>query len=145
VKEAAEELRPVVDKAMEKGKQEARSAAQEVGVDPDKLMGNKSTLNRDTLAGQWKQIRGDVKSKWGQLSDDELTRIEGDYEKLAGAIQTRYGYERSRVEREINDFFNSRNQQNDKGKSGSGQSDNVQSSTSQSTSAQGNKPSGSKA
>jgi uncharacterized protein YjbJ (UPF0337 family) len=116
VKDAANELRPVVDKAMEKGKQEARAVAQEAGVDPDKVMdkmsgNNSSTLNRDTMSGQWKQIRGDVKSKWGKLTDDDMTRIEGDYEKLVGAIQTRYGHERAQIEREINDFFNSRNTQ----------------------------------
>jgi uncharacterized protein YjbJ (UPF0337 family) len=108
VKDAKEEMRPIVDKAVAKGKEEARSAAKDVGVDPDKLTGSKPALNRDTMAGQWKQIRGDVKSKWGQLTDDDLTRIEGDYEKLAGSIQTRYGHTREQVEREINDFFNSR-------------------------------------
>jgi uncharacterized protein YjbJ (UPF0337 family) len=66
------------------------------------------TLNRDTLAGQWKQVKGEIKSKWGQLTDDDLTKAEGDYEKLVGSIQTRYGYTRERVERELNDWFKSR-------------------------------------
>jgi uncharacterized protein YjbJ (UPF0337 family) len=68
----------------------------------------KMVVNRDTLRGQWKQIKGEVKSKWGQLTDDELTRIEGDYEKLVGALQSRYGYERGRAEQELNNFFNNR-------------------------------------
>jgi len=138
VKDAADQLSPVVDKAMTKGKEEARSAVQEVGIDPDKLTASKPStapsmgqaagatpamgqaaganpsqvkapaLNRDTLSGQWKQVKGDAKSKWGQLTDDDLMRVEGDYEKLIGVIQTRYGYTREHVEREINDFFNSR-------------------------------------
>lgn len=110
-KEAVNELRPVVDKAVTRGKEEAINVAQEAGIDPSKLTGksgNVPVLNRDTLAGQWKQVKGDVKSKWGQLTDDELTRVEGDYEKLVGAIQTRYGYTRERIENEINDWFNSR-------------------------------------
>jgi uncharacterized protein YjbJ (UPF0337 family) len=108
VKDAANEMRPVVDKAISKGKEGARSAAEEIGVNPDKLTtGSKPALNRDTMAGQWKQIRGDVKSKWGKLTDDDLTRAEGDYEKLVGSIQTRYGHTREQVEREINDFFTS--------------------------------------
>jgi uncharacterized protein YjbJ (UPF0337 family) len=114
VKDAAEEIRPVVDKAMEKGKEGARSAAKDVGIDPDKLTGSQPMLNRDTFAGQWKQIRGDIKSKWGQLTDDELTRVEGDYEKFLGVIQSRYGYDRARAEREVNDFFNMRNTQSSK-------------------------------
>jgi uncharacterized protein YjbJ (UPF0337 family) len=111
LKGAADEIRPVVEKAVEKGKQEARGAAQDVGVDPDKIAeklgGKKPALNRDTLAGQWKQVSGNIKSKWGQLTDDEVTKIEGDYEKLVGAIQTRYGYTRAQTEQQINDFFKS--------------------------------------
>jgi uncharacterized protein YjbJ (UPF0337 family) len=108
VKDAKEEIRPVVDKAVSKGKEGALSAAKDMGVNPEKLTGSQPALNRDTMAGQWKQIRGDVKSKWGQLTDDDLTKIEGDYDKLVGSIQTRYGHTREQVEREIKDFFNSR-------------------------------------
>jgi len=69
--------------------------------------GKTPVINRDTLRGQWKQIKGEVKSQWGKLTDDDLTRAEGDYEKLLGVIQTRYGYNRQRAEQEINNFFNS--------------------------------------
>jgi uncharacterized protein YjbJ (UPF0337 family) len=65
-------------------------------------------INRDTLRGQWTQIKGEIKSKWGKLTDDELTRVEGDMEKLIGVLQTRYGYARGRAEQEVNDWFNSR-------------------------------------
>jgi len=64
-------------------------------------------INRDTLRGQWKEIQGEVKSKWGKLTDDDLTQAQGDYEKLVGSIQKRYGYTREQVDREFNDFFNS--------------------------------------
>jgi len=131
VKDAADQLSPVVDKAMTKSKEEARSAVQEVGIDPDKLTASKPSttppvgqaagmntgqakapaLNRDTLSGQWKQVKGDVKGKWGQLTDDDITQVEGDYEKLIGVLQTRYGYTREHVEREISEFFNSRKSQ----------------------------------
>jgi len=67
----------------------------------------KPVLNRDTLAGQWKQVQGEVKKKWGQLTDDDMMQIEGNYDKLVGSIQTRYGYNRERIEREVNDFFES--------------------------------------
>jgi len=107
-KDAAEQLSPVVDKALSKSKEEAVSAAKEVGVDPAKLT-TKPALNRDTFSGQWKQIKGEVKRKWGQLTDDDMTRIEGDYDKLVGSIQTRYGYTREQVDREINDFFTTQN------------------------------------
>src|SRR5262249_9266519 len=34
-------------------------------------------MNRDTLAGKWKQMRGQVKQWWGKLTDDDLDRIDG--------------------------------------------------------------------
>ncbi len=106
--ETVEELRPVVDKAVTKGKEEARRAAEESGIDPDKLRSkasDKVALNRDTLQGQWKQVKGEVKRQWGQLTDDDMTRVEGDFEKLIGTIQTRYGYTRAQAEQEVNNFF----------------------------------------
>jgi uncharacterized protein YjbJ (UPF0337 family)/ElaB/YqjD/DUF883 family membrane-anchored ribosome-binding protein len=103
--QAKEDLKPAMEKAMEKGKQEARNAAQEAGIS---TQGNKMALNKDSLRGQWNQVKGEIKSKWGQLTDDDLTRVEGDYEKLVGSLQTRYGYERARAEREVNDFFKSK-------------------------------------
>lgn len=120
-KDAAAELRPIVDKAVEKGKEGAMNAAQEVGIDPSKLTPDKPTtdkftndkpvLNRDTLAGEWKQVKGEVKRKWGQLTDDEMTQIEGNYDKLVGAIQKRYGYTRERTEQEVKSFFESQKAQ----------------------------------
>ena len=62
-------------------------------------------MNRDTLKGQWKQLTGDIKARWGKLTDDEVTRIEGDYDQLVGRIQERYGYAREQAEQELNDFL----------------------------------------
>jgi uncharacterized protein YjbJ (UPF0337 family) len=76
--------------------------------------GKGMVINRDTLRGQWNQIKGNVKSKWGQLTDDDLTRVEGDYDKLLGVIQTRYGYGRERAERELNDFLSSQSHSSQK-------------------------------
>jgi uncharacterized protein YjbJ (UPF0337 family) len=48
-------------------------------------------MNRDVLEGQWKQVKGKVKQQWGRLTDDELDRISGRYDELAGLIQERHG------------------------------------------------------
>jgi uncharacterized protein YjbJ (UPF0337 family)/gas vesicle protein len=74
----------------------------------DKSSNDKLVVNRDILRGQWTQLKGEIKSKWGQLTDDELTRVEGDMDKLVGTLQTRYGYARARAEQEVNDFFKNR-------------------------------------
>jgi len=59
-------------------------------------------MHGDILKGQWKQIRGEMKRWWGKLTDDDLDVIEGDRDKLLGALQKRYGYEKDRAESELN-------------------------------------------
>lgn len=67
-------------------------------------------MNRDTMQGQWKQMKGEVKRRWGMLTDDELDQVEGNFEKLVGRVQERYGYQREQAEREVNDFMTGYNQ-----------------------------------
>ena len=62
-------------------------------------------MNTDVLKGKWTQLKGEVRSQWGKLTDDDLDVIEGDFEKLAGRIQERYGYERERARQDINDWL----------------------------------------
>ena len=62
-------------------------------------------MNTDTFAGQWKQLKGEIKTKWGKLTDDDLMKAEGNYDKLVGSIQERYGYARGRAERELNEWL----------------------------------------
>jgi uncharacterized protein YjbJ (UPF0337 family) len=59
-------------------------------------------MNATTLKGQWHQLKGEVKNRWSKLTDDDLGRIEGNSEKLAGVLQERYGYAKERAEDEIN-------------------------------------------
>ena len=51
-------------------------------------------MNADVMKGKWKQMRGEVKKWWGDLTDDDLDRIEGERDKLIGRLQERYGYAR---------------------------------------------------
>ena len=58
-------------------------------------------MNSDVFAGKWKQMKGQAKQWWGQLTDDDITRIEGSRDKLIGALQERYGYTKEAAEAEI--------------------------------------------
>ena len=58
-------------------------------------------MNKDTLQGQWKQIRGEAKAWWGKLTDDDLDRAAGKLDVLAGLLQEKYGYTRERAADEI--------------------------------------------
>ena len=62
-------------------------------------------MNADVLKGQWHQLKGSIKSKWGKLTDDDLDQVSGNAETLIGRIQERYGYARDQAKREVDDFF----------------------------------------
>lgn len=59
-------------------------------------------MNKDELKGKWRQLRGQIKRKWGQLTDDELDQIDGNYDILVGKIQEKYGTTRQQIEHELN-------------------------------------------
>lgn len=58
-------------------------------------------MNRDILKGKWKQIRGRAKEWWGDLTDDELDKINGRMDELVGLLQERYGYAKEEAKKEI--------------------------------------------
>jgi uncharacterized protein YjbJ (UPF0337 family) len=61
-------------------------------------------MNNDTIKGSWKELKGKVQAKWGKLTNDELDRIEGNREQLAGAIQKSYGVARDEAEKQVRDW-----------------------------------------
>lgn len=61
-------------------------------------------MNNQTLKGDWNQLKGNVKQKWADLTDDDLTHIEGSRDKLVGRLQERSGRAKEEVEREVDDW-----------------------------------------
>jgi len=62
-------------------------------------------MNEDIFAGQWKQMRGELKSWWGKLADDDLDLIGGQKDQLIGLVQAKYGYAREHAEQEVERRF----------------------------------------
>jgi uncharacterized protein YjbJ (UPF0337 family) len=58
-------------------------------------------MNKDVFEGKWKQIRGEAKSWWGKLTDDDLDRVAGKVDVFAGLLQEKYGYSHQRAVNEI--------------------------------------------
>lgn len=58
-------------------------------------------MNEVYAKGKWNELKGRVKERWGDLTDDDLDRIEGRRDQLIGAIQQRYGKARDEAEREL--------------------------------------------
>ena len=63
-------------------------------------------MDWNRVEGNWKQAMGKVKAKWGQLTDDDLTEINGNRERLEGKIQERYGLAKDQVRRDVDDWYN---------------------------------------
>jgi uncharacterized protein YjbJ (UPF0337 family) len=60
-------------------------------------------VNQQQLAGNWQEIKGAIKRRWGQLTDRELTEAEGNTEQLIGLIQRKTGEARDAIERFLDD------------------------------------------
>lgn len=63
-------------------------------------------MNKDIFSGEWSSFKGKVKEKWGKLTDDDLTRVEGKRDQLVGLLQKRYGYAKEKAELELSAFEN---------------------------------------
>ena len=61
-------------------------------------------MNKDTIAGNWKQLKGKIQAKWGDLTDDDFNVVDGNSEYLAGKLQERYGWDRDRAHNEVSMF-----------------------------------------
>ncbi len=61
-------------------------------------------MNKDIIAGNWKQLKGKAQAKWGDLTDDVFDVAEGNAEYLAGKLQERYGWDRDRAHKEVTAF-----------------------------------------
>jgi uncharacterized protein YjbJ (UPF0337 family) len=62
------------------------------------------TMNWDQIEGKWKQMKGDIRTRWGKLTDDDLHLIGGQKDKLVGRIQERYGLQKDEAQRQVDDW-----------------------------------------
>ncbi len=70
-------------------------------------------MNWDEVAGQWKQMTGKIRTKWGKLTDDDLTVIGGHKDQLVGRIQERYGIQKDEAERQVQEWHDSQAAENE--------------------------------
>lgn len=63
-------------------------------------------MNWDIIEGKWDQMKGELRSRWGKLTDDDLQTAGGKRDKLVGRIQERYGVMKDDAERQVNEWMN---------------------------------------
>lgn len=61
-------------------------------------------MNWDRIEGDWKQLKGNIKVRWGKLTDDQLDVINGKRDVLAGKIQEAYGISKEEAEKQLNEW-----------------------------------------
>jgi uncharacterized protein YjbJ (UPF0337 family) len=62
------------------------------------------TINEQTLKGNWNEMRGKIREKWSQLTDNDLGEFQGNVDQLVGRIQQRTGAARASIEEFLGDI-----------------------------------------
>jgi uncharacterized protein YjbJ (UPF0337 family) len=63
-------------------------------------------MNWDTIQGNWLQMKGSMKERWGDLTDDDIQMLDGRKDQIVGKIQERYGIARDEAERQVDEWAN---------------------------------------
>ncbi|MBB6696471.1 CsbD family protein [Clostridium algidicarnis] len=63
-------------------------------------------MNNDIFSGKWNQLKGEMKKQWGNLTDDEIDRLDGEKDVVIGKIQEKYGKSKEQAESEFNRWYN---------------------------------------
>lgn len=62
-------------------------------------------MNAETFEGKWNQLKGDVKTQWNRLTDEDMGQVKGKVDKLKGVIQKRYGIAESEANKQVDQFL----------------------------------------
>jgi uncharacterized protein YjbJ (UPF0337 family) len=62
-------------------------------------------MNENIAAGKWQELKGRIRSAWGNLTDDELESAKGDVERISGLIQQKYGTGQEEIRKKLNEWF----------------------------------------
>jgi uncharacterized protein YjbJ (UPF0337 family) len=77
------------------------------GVQQLHTLKQEATMDWNRIEGNWKQVKGKVKEKWGKLTDDELDEMNGRRDQLEGKIQERYGVAKEQAKKDVDVWFDS--------------------------------------
>jgi uncharacterized protein YjbJ (UPF0337 family) len=61
-------------------------------------------MNWDQIKGKWHEVKGSIRAKWADLTDDDLDEMDGNREKMVGKIQQKYGVAKEEAEKQVDDW-----------------------------------------
>ncbi|MGE0632152.1 MAG: CsbD family protein [Pseudobdellovibrionaceae bacterium] len=62
-------------------------------------------FNENIISGKWKQIKGELQRKWGNLTGDEIDKMKGNVNSISGLVQERYGLAQEEARKQVNDLI----------------------------------------
>lgn len=62
-------------------------------------------MNQDIISSKWHEVQGKIKQQWDNFTDDEIAQMLGTYQELQGMLKRRYGYQKMKAEKEIDNFL----------------------------------------
>jgi uncharacterized protein YjbJ (UPF0337 family) len=83
----------------------SRERLRRFSVDGPSRKQREMDMDWNRVEGNWKQLKGSAKEKWGKLTDDDLNVIEGRREQLEGKLQQRYGFAKDQIRKDVDDWF----------------------------------------
>ncbi len=63
-------------------------------------------INREQIQGNWQQLKGSIRKRWGKLTDDDLLECEGNFENIIGKLTERYGISKEKAKEKWGKFLN---------------------------------------
>ena len=67
----------------------------------ESIKGETTPMNEDVFAGQWRELKGTLKSWWGNLTDDDFEWVGGQKDRLIGLLQQKYGWTRDEAQQDV--------------------------------------------
>lgn len=58
-------------------------------------------MNNEVLKGKWKEIKGEIITQWGKMTDDEVEQTTGNLISITGLIQQKYGEKKEEIENKL--------------------------------------------
>jgi uncharacterized protein YjbJ (UPF0337 family) len=62
-------------------------------------------MDWNRVEGNWKQLKGKIKEKWGELTDDDIERMAGNREQFEGKLQEKYGIGKDQVKAKVEEWL----------------------------------------
>lgn len=62
-------------------------------------------MNNEMIQGKWKEIKGEIITQWGKMTDDEVEQTTGNLISITGLVQQKYGEKKEEIELKLSSII----------------------------------------